>query len=259
MKHHLVSAAACLSLIAGAACDSTTAAGGNEVRIRMGARSEIAAGSAAEAPLVIAGTNGELTITDLRVVVAEFEVKGDDDVNPCAAAGRDDDCEDFDAGPLFLDIPLNAEVTVSTGALPAGTYREVEFEVEDLDDDEDEPAKAARIQALLEQIRAQLPDWPRKASLLVVGSFRPTSGGTLGAPVPFRVFVEAELETEVQLVPPLVVGAGGAQEVSITFDPTQVFRTGTQVVDLSQFNGRLLEWRIDTGFRGTSRGSGSGS
>jgi len=235
-----------------ASCDSATGSGdGGDVRIRMGARTTTVA--AEGGPLVIPGDNGELSITDLRVVVAEFELKGDDDLNPCAAAGGPGDCEDFEAGPLFVDLPLAGEATVSSGAVPPGTYREIEFEVEDLDDDEEDPVEAARIQALLQQIRGEFPDWPRDASMLVVGSFRPRNGGVLGAPVAFRVFLEAEVEVEIDLVPPLVVG-DTPRDVMVTLDPGTIFRVGTQVVDLSQFSGQLVEWEVDRGFRANHSG-----
>jgi hypothetical protein len=193
-----------LCALALSACESATAGEGGDVRIRMGARTSTAAVEGG--PLVVPGDNGELTITDLRVVVAEFELKGDDDLNPCAAAGGADDCEDFDAGPMFVDLPLAGEVTVSAGAVPPGSYREIDFEVEDLDDDEEEPAEAERIRVLLQQIRAEFADWPEDASILVVGSFRPRSGGVLGAPVQFRVFLEAEIEVEIE--PDAAAGGG---------------------------------------------------
>jgi hypothetical protein len=207
--------------------------------------------------LSVTGANGTLAITDLRMIVAEFEVKGDDDVNPCERNGGVDDCDDFEAGPLFVDVPLSgSEVTVSTGEIPPGTYREVEFEVEDLDDDEENPAEAARIQALLQQVRAQFNDWPRDASMLVVGTFTPTGG----QPRPFRVFIEAEIEVEVRLAPPLVIDAASAsRDVSILLNLPSIFRVDGNVLDLSQSTGRMieLEQEVESGFSGRG-GSNSG-
>ncbi len=257
-----------LATLAAAACESATGGGpgDNQVRIDFGARASAthagiaggpSAAAAADDQIVISGDNGELTITDIRLIVEEFELKGDDDVNPCEANGGGDDCEDFDAGPLFVDLPLNGAATVTTGQLPPGAYREVDFEIEDLDDDETNPAEAARIDQVLAQVRAAFPDWPRKASMLVVGSFRPRSGGALGEPRPFRVFVDAEIEIELDLAPPLVVGDGAEpRTVSVTLDPAVIFQNGGQVVDLSAFNGRLVEFELDhleRGFQGSSR------
>lgn len=262
------------ALLALGACDSPTGGSGQggdgRVSLKFGARGEAgslasssgaAFSSAAAGQLAIDGENGRLTLTGLRVIVAEFELDGDDDVNACQDNGGGDDCEDFDAGPLFVDLPLGAETTVASGDIPNGTYEELEFEIEDLDDDEENDAERQKIEQLFTQIRSQVPDWPRKASMLVEGTFQPFENGQLGAARPFRVFVEAELEIEIDLVPPLVVSdASASRSVSVNLDPSVVFRSGAQVIDMSQFNGRLVEWELDKverGFRGSSSGSGS--
>lgn len=249
--------AAPLALLALAACDgaSTGTAGEGEgrVAIRMG-RPAGALQTSGTDQLVIPGDNGVLTLTDLRMVVAEFELKGDDDVNRCDDDGLgDDDCDDFESGPMFVDLPLGAgQTTVTSGDIRAGTYREIEFEVEDLDDDEDDASERAAIQALWQTIRAQFPDWPRDASLLVTGTFAPRTNGTLGAAVPFRVYIEAEIEVELPLSPPLVVTEGSASRtVTVTVDPVSIFKRGNNVLNLSQWNGgRIeLETEVRDGFR----------
>ena len=264
-----VLAALALFSLALAGCgDSPSGPGGGDGRVSLafGVAGGALASRAAEGggpllqtgdgPLVVAGANGTLSITDVRLVVAEFEVDGDDDVNRCGTTGGGDDCEDFNAGPMFVDLPLTGGVVqVSTGDIPAGVYREVEFEIEDLDDDEEDPAERARIAALWQQIRAQFTDWPRDASMLVTGTFTPAGGG---APRAFRVFFEAEIEIEVGLNPPLTVTEGSAdRQVSILLDVPAIFRTGGNVVDLSAMNGQLVEYesRLRTGFRGRSGSS----
>jgi hypothetical protein len=258
-----------LAPLALAACgDSVTGGSGNGDTAPVSIRFGVSAGAARNAAplgalrqeaqgdqLVVTGANGTLTITDIRMIVAEFEVKGDDDVNPCGANGGGDDCEDFEAGPLFIDLPLaGSTVPVSTGEIPPGTYREVEFEVEDLDDDEENAAERQRIEALLAQVRAQFADWPRDASMLVTGTFTPTGG----QPRAFRVFIEAEIEVEVDLNPPLVITeTSTSRDVSILLDPAAIFRSGNNVLDLSQSTGRLLEIEIENGFSGRG-GSNSG-
>ena len=251
-----------LPLALAAGCDSPTSGGGDaaDVTIRLGVSgpsfNRVAApGGGPLRALTLTGSNGTLAIDDVRIVVAEFELKGDDDVNPCERNGGGDDCEDFDAGPLFVDLPLDGGVVpVSTGAVPPGTYREVEFEVEDLDDDEEDASEAARIDALFQQIRGAFPDWPRDASMLVVGTFTPAGGG---ASRPFRVFIEAEIEIEVPLVPSLVItDASQDAQVTVDLDLGAVFRSGGGVVDLSQYNGQLVEFELDDGFEGSSSGSG---
>lgn len=50
---------------------------------------------------------------------------------------------------MFLRRPATRHARVPccrcSGDVPAGTYREMEFEVEDLEDDEENPAERARI------------------------------------------------------------------------------------------------------------------
>lgn len=272
-------AACAAALLTLSACDNPAGRDGSRVELRFGlagarTASEARLQTGGSDQLVITGTNGTLTITDLRMIVAEFELEGDDGINSCGIRAnvvpgpsfdgddddgddddrdddeREDDCEDFNAGPLFVDFPLgSAPSSIATGNVPAGTYSEVEFKVEDLDDDEENADERARIDQLRAQILAQFPDWPRDASLLVVGTFRPTGG----QPVPFRAFVEAEIEVEIELSPPLAVAQGESRGADVLLDPAALFRNGGSVVDLSRTSGELeLELKIKNGFRGRS-------
>ncbi len=259
--------AAAAALLALAACSDNPAAGpgggdGN-IQLRFGVSGSGAALSSGArlqtggtGQLTVTGANGTLRIDDLRMVVAEFELKGDDDVNTCGqAACAEDDCDDFNAGPMFIDLPLTGgSVAVGSGNVPAGTYREVEFAVEDLDDDKENAAERARIEQLWQQIRGQFADWPRDASLLVVGTFTPAGG----QPQSFRAFIEAEVEIETELSPRLVVGQGESRSVDVLLDPAAIFRSGGNVLNLAQASGRQeLEIRIENGFHGRSGSSSS--
>lgn len=152
------------------------------------------------APLTLEGTNGTLTIEEIRLIVAEVELEGDDDA--CEVVGGSDDCADFNAPPRFLDLPLDgAPIEAFISQVPAGTYKELEFEIEDLEDDEVEAGFQAEIAELRTQILDEFPDWPREATGLVVGSFESTQGEVTS----FRVFVEAEIEIERELIPNVIV------------------------------------------------------
>jgi hypothetical protein len=72
--------------------------------------------------------------------------------------------------------------------------------------------------------------------------------------VAFRVFLDAEVEVELEMDPPLVIGSADPQDVTVTVDPAALFRTGTQVTDLSRFNGQLVEWEVERGFRESHSG-----
>jgi hypothetical protein len=202
-------------------------------------------------------------------VVSRIKLKGVHD-QPCTTpqASGDDHAEDdageceFQAGPFFLDLPLDGgQLTVATGTVPPGTYDRVRFKVKNLDfrdDDDHEDDDAAGQQAvatLFNQIRAQFPDWPARASMRVVGTFTPTGG----AAKPFTAYLKAEVKVELPLSPPLAVSEGsGTNTVAISLDPAAFFKSGTAVADLSQFNGTVgeFEFEADHGFHGEGHHGG---
>jgi hypothetical protein len=247
-----------------AACSDGTGVGANSVALNFqvaGPSASPAPGSGAGAltgparvagpPLVLVGTNGTLSIEEIRIVVSEVEIEaasgsclGADDSSDDVGDG----CEEFDTGPRFLDLPLDgAPIEVATDVLPSGTYDELEFEIEDLEDDEDDSVEGALIAAVRAQILAVVPDWPNEASALVTGSFTPTGGSS----VDFRVFLKAEIEIEMELVPNLVV-EGGVASRALTVDiDTDIWFTSANgsVLDLSQYDydatGQLLEFDVE--------------
>lgn len=211
------------AVTAGACSDTTGPAGADQLAVVSFAAVTPAPGQGATegGSLELTGTNGTLRIDEMHIIVAEFELKrADDDV--CVDGADDDDCEEFEAPPAFVDVPLDGSgVLAVQHTVPADTYRRFEFEIEDLDDDEDDPVVAQQIAALRAQIRAQFPEWPAEASMLVIGSFTPTGGEA----VPFRVYFEAEIEIEMDLVPPVVIdGSDGAASFTVRIDPAVLFR-----------------------------------
>ena len=261
----LFTAALAAAPLALAACsDSTGTDAPGRVQLRFGVaagaralKAPAGALAAVGGPLAVTGDNGTLSITGIRVVLDKFQLRGVHD-QPCTggAGASDDDGDDdsgeceFDAGPLFLDLPLDGtQLTAATGTVPPGTYDHVRFRVKNLDsrddddagdDDNDDAAEAA----LFQQIRAQFPDWPAKASMRVTGTFTPTSG----AARPFTAYLDAEVRLELAITPPLAVTEGSSTgQVSVVLDPAAIFRTGAQVVDLSQFNGTLREFEFRAG------------
>lgn len=233
---------------------------GANVTIRFGTAPPVAAGSfrlfggASPNQLVITGSNGTLTITDIRLIVDEFELERTDVAVDCDVEPEPAGCADFEARFLFVDVPLTGTpLTVANQPVPAGTYKEMEFEVEDLETDADEPedqADAALAQALLTTIRQTFPDWPAKASMVVVGTFSPT-GGTARS---FRAYFEAEIEVELEFVPPVVVGETPESFV-VELSPALWFKKADGTVtdlSLSDFptTQRLIQFEleIDDGF-----------
>ena len=235
-----------------AACSDATGPADGSARMSIAFRSA-GVGSAAVVPdggvgvalnqtaraLSMTGTNGTLQLDEVWLIMAEFELErlNHDD---CDDVIDEDACEEFSAPPQFLQLPLDGgSVPAVSQTVPADVYDELEFEIEDieLDDDED----PAVVQALFDEIRAQIPDWPEEASMLVVGSFTPTGG----AATPFRVFFEAEVEIEQELDPPLDLTTGDAT-VTVVVDPALWFVQGDgTVMDLSQFIGQVVEFEAE--------------
>jgi hypothetical protein len=216
---------------------------------------------------VIGGTNGTLVIEDVRFVVRKFELDREDDEceddddghrgSGGSIGSHDDDeddeeeCEKFRAPPAFIDLPLGGEsALVVRQEVPPGVYKELEFEIRridpDLDDGDDEDDRDRLMALLFGRIRDEFPDWPRRASLLVAGSFTPAAGVARE----FRAFFDAEIEIELEFRPPLVISEDDERVVTIDVDPRRWFRRPTGIVlDLSQFDfertRRIVEFEIE--------------
>jgi hypothetical protein len=246
---------AALFVLAG--CDSVT---NSASEVRIGFATSAVPASAAKTfatSLDVIGPNGTLRLEDIRVIVAEFELKGDDDLcehqdihesdAPVESDSEEshEDCAEFETPPFFLDLPLDQEtVTVSTANVDPGTYSRIEFEIEDLEDDDEDAVPST---VLLNDIRTDFPDWPREASMMVTGSFEDADGNS----TPFTVYVEAEIEIEIELSEPLTItGEGGDSSVTVTVDPTRWFSSPSgDVRDLSQYDfgttGNVLDLELE--------------
>mgnify|MGYP006279945559 CR=1 FL=1 len=228
------------SAVALTACDSAGPSSASEGdNVEVGFATSYASASAATATaksnhdsLVVTGSNGTLTITDIRLIVSEVELEGDAD------------SAEFEADPTFLDLPLdtNEVAPVATSEIPPGTYDEFEFEVEDIDLDENDDDERS-LQALRETIRSAFPNWPEDAIMVVVGTFTPT-GGTATS---FTAYFEAEIEVERELSPPLAVtGDGLSRSLIVKLDPTRWLSNADGTVrNLAQFDYASIDDLIE--------------
>jgi hypothetical protein len=233
-----------IAMLSLAACSDTAGPlSGDRIAIRFAtvAAASSSAGLSANSSmdeLVIDGSNGSLRITDLRLVVNEFELERteqDCDATQQSDLHDDDECEEFESGPFFVDLPLGGAVSVITQEVPAGTYEELEFEVKDIDmDDDEDDGMSGGLNALLQAMRdAGFAEWPKEASMVVVGTFTPT-GGT---PRAFTAFLDAEIEIEMEFEPPMTV-QGEPLTVDIEVNPALWFHNAdtNKVLDLSAFD-----------------------
>lgn len=277
-------AAVAMAAVAGvgiAACDSATGPE-DAATVAVSFRAVAAGAAALRAPdasgrlatsmtssgVDLAGSNGTLSLEEVWFIVSEFELEqvesacrgAADGVSASRADGDDEhesdddddgaehECEEFEAPPSFVQLPLDgADVPAVSRPVAPGVYRNLEFEVEDIEVDDGDDA--GDVQALFDEIRALFPDWPEEASMLVIGTFTPTGG----APAPFRVFFEAEIEIEREFQPPLDLGGGEDATVTVIVDPSRLFvRPDGTVMDLAQFDGQVVEFEseMEEGFTG---------
>lgn len=244
-----------------AACGGSTGPG-TSVAIKFGmagsaanpssaAMFSVAGGQAGDVQGHVTGSNGELNLTGIWVIVEEFELE------PVETADCDDsegtpDCADFEQEYFFIDVPLDGTtITVVSAEIPDGSYDELEFEVDDVEVDADDPeevAEADLIAALLVTVRSQFPNWPDKASMLVTGTWTPTGG----AAVSFETYFDADIEVEIDLVPVLTVADGVASgDLTILLRPDLWFlRSDGTVWNLRDLEGQLVDFdlEIEDGF-----------
>ena len=245
-----------------AACSDTGTDPGTSVAIKFGtagsaaspssaAMFSVAGGQADHAPGHIAGTNGELNLESIWVIVEEFELEPVE-VTDCDVVPEPESCADFEQKYFFIDVPLNGTtITVVNAEIPDGSYDELEFEVDDVEVDADDPeevADADLIAALLATARKQFLNWPDKASMVVTGTWTPTDG----LAVRFETFFRADIEVELDLVPVLTVENGTAsRDLTILLLPASWFlRADGTVWNLKELEAELVDFdlEIEEGF-----------
>ena len=215
-----------VGLVVFSGCDSTGSSA-DESEVAVGFGTVGSTGTTAQVlpkaddSLVVTGANGTLTIDDIRFIVSEVEMEGEAD----SAEFETDN-------PAFVDLPLDSTEVVSVvrGQLPAGTYNEFEFSVEDadLDDGEDEGA--------LDRLRANIEDagftnWPSAASMVVLGTYTPDGGDART----FTTYFDAEIEVEIEMEGRSFVVGGDdpSRRLTVNLSPSRWFVSDGQPLDLS--------------------------
>ena len=172
--------------------------------------------AAGDSLVLVSGTD-TLVITSVEVLLRKVELKRVG-VASCGVT-ESSDCQEFETGARLVDVPLIAGAT-SEAVVPVdtGTFSEVEFDVHKLGSDSIDQAFAAAN-----------PTWPASTSIRVTGTFNHT---------PFTFTTGLDAQQEITFVPPLVVGPGGASNVTIRFDISTWFRNGAggPLVDPSTAN-----------------------
>lgn len=242
------------------ACESNVGGGGSDdenqdvIPISFGISSSALAPTAARAfnsrqaapapSVTVVGSNGTLDITRIAVLVEEFELEPVE-VEECDVEPKPASCADFEQRYFFIDVPVDGtQVTVMDADIPDGNYKKLEFEIDDIeiDDDPEEAADADLIDALFADVRAEFPNWPEEASIVVIGTFTPTGGD----PVDFTTYFEAEIEVELEFDIPLTVPDDSNDGIMIALHPELWFtRSDGTVMDLSQLQNQVVEFEVE--------------
>ncbi len=155
----------------------------------------------------------DLIITRAEVVLREIELKKIEAVS-CDSTVSHDACEEFETGPMLLDLPLNGQVENTVTIVPdPATYDELEFDLHKVSNDDPEDAA----------FRAAHPHMIGK-SIRVEGTYNGRS---------FVFETDLDVEQEFDLFPPITVdGLFTSTNVTVLLDLSKWF------VDLS---GNLVD------------------
>lgn len=152
---------------------------------------------------LVTGTD-TLIITSAQIVLREIELRRIDTAD-CDSQLDDDGCEEFEAGPVLVSLPLTAGAETEFELdIPPGMYSEIEFDIHKV---EDEPSDIVFLQ--------QHPEFD-KLSIRVMGSYNGDD---------FLFESDLGVEQELDLVPVLVVEEGsGSTNITVFVDIDAWFR-----------------------------------
>ncbi len=196
-----------LALLALGACEDSTGPEGN-VGLSLSvavAPSTLASTAAMDGiPVARAETyddgNNVLVLDRVAIVLEEIELEPlDNDDCDNYAEGEPDPCEEFEAGPMVLELPLDGAVDqVVAIDVPPGFYKELEFNVDAAGDDSEDA-----------QFLVDNPDF-EDVSIRVEGTWN-------GEPFVFTSDLDAEQELE--LNPPLEIAEdSGPVNLTLSLD-----------------------------------------
>jgi hypothetical protein len=183
-----------------AACSSDGSGPSAGAQLTLNVATEAGLGGAAGSPDTTTIGADVLVINSVELVLRDVEFeKQNSDACDSLSTGHDA-CEEVNAGPVLLDLPLGAGATHAfTATIDSGTYDEIELKLHKPEDDGG-PADQAFL--------AAHPDL-KDISVRVTGTFNGT---------PFTWTTDVNAEQELDLQPPLTVDATGSAEATLFVD-----------------------------------------
>jgi len=156
----------------------------------------------------VAASGDTIVITKAEIVLREIELKREE-YDSCDDDLSNDDCEEFEVGPVRLDMPLNGDVEQMVSIeVPVGTYDELEFEIHKVSNDDPQD----------QDFRNQYPHMVGK-SIRVEGTYNGTA---------FVYETDLDVEQEFDLPVPIeVIDANTATNVTVMIDLSSWFVDGS--------------------------------
>jgi hypothetical protein len=184
-------------------------------------------GAAAVTPagnaIVVGTANDTMLITKVQLVVENVKLRLSgvaacpDSMKPSNTRGRsseDRGCSRLDLGPMLLDLPLGGTATSPLAVtVPAGTYSQLEFEVEDV-------RTSVNASQADKDFLAAHPEF-RDVTVKVVGTYKGAA---------FTFLSRARAEVEFEFNPALVVKTGVNDNVSVDLDLSAWFKSASGAI-----------------------------
>jgi hypothetical protein len=176
--------------------------------------------AAGDSTLIVLG-NDSVIVRSAELVVRKVELKRSD-VAACDAIEGNDDCEEFETGPVLVALPLGSAVIAQQVSIevPPGTFTALEFEIHKPSSSEDAAFIAAH------------PEFAT-ISIRVTGTY--SQAGTRSA---FTFTSDVNQSQESSLPAPLTVQEGQSVNVTLRADISGWFLNGakTALVDPTSAN-----------------------
>lgn len=205
------------------------------ITTRSGSTPSLSAAGTVSASIQIGTGANSLTINKTQVVLAKIELSPS---GTCATAGEKDDCDELQAGPALVDLPVDGTTkVVLDGAVPPGTYTALHAKLDAVTPDEDEPGVAAFLVAH--------PDW-KGVSVKVTGVFTDAKSQTHD----FTFASEADAAIEAAFQPAITVAAG-TSNITVSVDVASWFKdkTGAVIDPTDPANARAIDHNVQQSFR----------
>ncbi len=193
------------------------------------------AAATVSASIQIGNGANSLTINQAQVVLARIELSPS---GSCATAGEDDDCDELQAGPALVDLPVDGTTKlVLDGAVPPGSYTALHAKLDAVKSDEDEPGVSTFL--------AAHPDL-KGISVKVKGVFTDAKSQTHD----FTFTSEADAEIEAAFQPAITVAAN-TSNITVSVDVASWFKdeTGAVIDPTDPANALAIDRNVRRSFR----------